>query len=101
MGGGILTFEGDRALCKARIFGFSHAEQGGREEGVIDEILHVVALALIFGFGAHLVRDVLPAAEDHKTPLTPLRRVSGAPFKRVPPVTALDKALTSFRSRSP
>lgn len=63
----ILTFEWDCALCKARIFCFSHAEQGGGEERVIDEILHVVALAFIFGFRAHLVRYVLPAAEKNKT----------------------------------
>lgn len=62
----ILTFERNGTLCKARIFRFSHAEQRGREKGVIDEILHVVALAFLFGFRAHLVRHILPAGERMK-----------------------------------
>lgn len=66
----ILTFERDCALSKARVFCFPHAEQGGREEGVVDEILHVVALAFVFGFRAHLVGYVLPAGgeEQHTRP---------------------------------
>lgn len=63
----LLTFEWDCALCKARVFCFPHAEQGGREERVVDEILHVVALAFIFGFRAHLVGYVLPAGEKNST----------------------------------
>lgn len=67
-----LTFERDSALCKAGVFCFPHAEQGGGEEGVVDEILHVVALALILGFRAHLVRYVLPAGEKENTHVTTL-----------------------------
>lgn len=59
----ILTFERNGTLCKARILRFSHAQQGGREKRIIDEIFHVVALAFLFGFRAHLVRHILPAGE--------------------------------------
>lgn len=59
----ILTFERNGALCKARVFCFAEAEQGGGEERVIDEILHIVALAFLFGFSAHLICHILPAGE--------------------------------------
>lgn len=59
----ILTFEGNSTLCKARVFCFPEAQQGGGEERVINEILHVVALAFLFGFSAHLIRHILPAGE--------------------------------------
>ncbi len=59
----ILTFERNSALCEARVFCFPEAEQGGGEERVIDEILHVVALALLFGLSSHLIRHILPAGE--------------------------------------
>lgn len=59
----LLTFERNRALCKARVFCFPQAEQRGGEERVIDEILHVVTLTFLFGFSAHLIRHILPAGE--------------------------------------
>lgn len=71
----ILTFEWDCTLCKARVFCFPHAEQGGGEERVVDEILHVVALAFIFGFRAHLVGYVLPAGEKKNTHVTTISQL--------------------------
>lgn len=59
----LLTFERNCALCKARVLCFPQAEQGGGEERVIDEILHVVALTFLFGFSAHLISHILPAGE--------------------------------------
>lgn len=59
-----LTFKRNRSICKMRVFSFPQTEQGGREERVVDEILHVVVLALLFGFSAHLVRHVLPVGTN-------------------------------------
>lgn len=59
----ILTFKRNSTICKAGVFCFPEAEQGGGEERVIDEILHIVALAFLFGFSAHLICHILPAAE--------------------------------------
>lgn len=56
----VLTFKRNSALCNTRVFCFPQAEQGGGEEWVIDEILHVVVLTLLFGFSAHLIRNILP-----------------------------------------
>lgn len=46
------------------VFSFPQAEQGGGEERVVDEVLHVVVLALLFGFSAHLVRHILPVGTN-------------------------------------
>lgn len=59
----ILTSEGNCALRKARVFCFPEAEQGGGEQRVIDEILHVVALTFLFGFRAHLICHILPVGQ--------------------------------------
>lgn len=56
----VLTFERNSALCKARVFCFPQAQQGGGEERVIDEILHVMTLTFFFGFSAHLICHILP-----------------------------------------
>lgn len=62
-----LTFERNSALCKAGVFCFPEAEQGGGEQRVMDEILHIVALAFLLGFGAHLICHILPAGDKcHK-----------------------------------
>jgi len=61
----VLTFKRNSSLCKARVFCFPQAEQRGGEKRVIDEILHIVALAFLLCFSAHLVRHILPE-EDEK-----------------------------------
>lgn len=43
-----------------RVFSFAQTKQGGGKKRVIDEVLHVVVLAFLFGFSAHLVRHILP-----------------------------------------
>lgn len=63
----ILTFERNCTLCKARVFCFPEAEQGGGEKWIIDEILHIVALAFLFGFSAHLICHILPAGGEKKS----------------------------------
>ena len=59
----VLTFERNSTLRKARVLCFPQAEQGRGEERVIDEILHVVTLAFLFGLRAHLICHILPEEE--------------------------------------
>lgn len=58
---GCLTFEGDGGVGGASLLHLPQAEERGGEERVVDEVLHVVALTLFLGLGAHLIRHVLPA----------------------------------------
>lgn len=60
----ILTFKRNSSLCKAGVFCFSEAEQSGGKERIVDEILHVVALTLLFGLSTHLICHILPAEEQ-------------------------------------
>ena len=59
-----LTFEGDGGVGGASLLHLPQAQQCGGEERVVDEVLHVVALTLLLGLGAHLIRHVLPVSES-------------------------------------
>lgn len=59
----LLTFERNGAVCEVRVFCFPQTEQGGGEERVVDEVLHVVVLTLLFVFSAHLIGHILPAED--------------------------------------
>ena len=56
----ILTFEGNGCVCSTSLLYLSEVEQGGGEQGIVDEVLHVVGFTLLLVFGAHLIRHILP-----------------------------------------
>lgn len=45
-------------------------QQGGCKQRVIDEMLHVMLLTLLLGFGAHLISHILPKKHGERNSLT-------------------------------
>lgn len=58
--GRVLTAEWDGRVCGASSLHLPQAQQGGREQRVVDEVLHIVSLTFLLGPRTHLVCHVLP-----------------------------------------